>query len=202
MRKGVMAIGVATLVSCASALAAEEPATSNVTTNGPSAVANAPEARASGAAEVKVPMPPTNVRVEYLPATELIDRVFQRSGVEKDIRSVLIAAMKDLSSGDLTYLAKGSDPSPLGLASPELVNANDWRNLVQAYAEATMVDRKGRSDFLYQLTAGVLLAVVTFILGRWSERRRLRTNPGPPTQLASGAVPNNHSKRRRHRKGR
>jgi hypothetical protein len=225
MRKAVMGVGVPTgprpsgrhasptvlllfaAAGCGSTFAnAAEVLTSPAAAEETSTVATPPNARGSGAAAVKVPMPPTNLRVVDGPVTELVDRVFQRIGYSKETRSVLVDAMQDLSNGDLTYLAKGSDPASLGLAPPEPFITEEWQRLVQAYAEAAIADRKERSDFFSQLTVGVVLAVIslplTFLGGMWVARHKTKTSPASQAQSQSEQLPKNHAKRRRQRKGR
>lgn len=151
-------------------------------------------------------MPPTNVRIVDSPATELIDRIFQRSGIPKSTRTILIDAMRDLTDEDLTYLAKGSDPSRIDLVPPPSLAVEDWRNLVQAYAEATIADRKERSDFISQLTIGGMLALfglpLTFLGGMWLAKHQAKAALPLPTRPVPDQVPTNHSKRRRQKKGR
>lgn len=193
-----------TAAGCASTVANAAEVLASPAAAETSTVATPPDARGSGAAAVKVPMPPTNLRVVDGPVTELVDRVFQRIGYSKDTRSVLVDAMHDLSNGDLTYLVKGSDPASLGLAPPEPFITEEWQRLVQAYAEAAIADRKERSNFFSQLTVGVVLAVIslplTFLGGMWVARHKTKTSSASQTQPEQ--LPKNHSKRRRQRKGR
>jgi hypothetical protein len=222
-RKAVMGIGTALLprhsprdvcqvvllvllavANCASTTSyAAEVLSSATTMEGTATVATPPDARGSGAATIKAPMPPTNLTVvDVPPATELVDRVFKRSGVAIETRARLVTAMKDLSSGDLTYLAKGSDPSHIGLYPPEPAITEDWQSLVHAYAEAAIVDRKQRSEFVSQLTIGGLLAVFSFIGGMLLERLKTRIAVLSTALAKPQQTPKNHEKRRRQRKGR
>jgi hypothetical protein len=168
-----------------------------VTPNAPALV----DVREADTAMAQVrPNPPTDVRVDFAPTAEVVDKIFQKYGIAKETRVLIGDALKRLDDSDLTYLAKGLDPATIGFAAPASVSAEDWARVVPAYAEAMLVDRKRRSDFLYQSAIGSVLAVLGIPLavwgGMWLERRKNRPTPAPVVQRLP-ASPQGNSKRRR-----
>ncbi|HMN44620.1 MAG TPA: hypothetical protein PKE27_08615 [Povalibacter sp.] len=143
-----------------------------------------------------VPMAPTNLRVDFSPTAELVNRIFSNEGISKNARTLVYAHVTKLEKGDLIALTKGMHPSELGLAMPSDITEDRWMRLTGAYAEAILSDRARRFELWQNVglaVLGMLLGVVGTLLALRLARPAPAVTPPIPQVTARGS----RKKRRR-----
>ena len=138
--------------------------------------------------EVAAPMPPTDLLIfDPLSPTASSDVLRFLVPLPDDERVFLTTRLGALDDADLQAIAYGIAPEFYGLQSLVVeFDAQQWRILVQAYAQAILLDRQRASDNqsrrIYWALGAALSVALTF-LGWFLGRRSLRPSPAPTSKF-------------------
>ena len=146
-------------------------------------------------------MPPTNLTVDFNPASPEAALRVVRDVIPQAELAAITSALDPMSNDVLHALATGmlmAEDFGLSYDGGKAITEDQWRGLIVAYAQATLVDRQRSNDrnwqLLYLLIGGVVGSITT-LLGVLASHRLKDRERNKDGQASAGRSKYKHRRR-------